>query len=79
MPLVGPAVADKNVAWVHVSMKIAVSENLGEEDLHAFTRELFKVDVCFFKPLHPVDRNAVHPLHHNYVRLAVIPEHFRDL
>ena len=79
MALMRAAVADKNIAWVHVSMKIAVAKHLGEENFNTLAGELFKVDLCLFKALHSVYRNTVNPLHHNHVGLAVIPEHFWNL
>jgi len=32
---------DKNIAWVHVSMKKVISEDLGEKNLYASVGEIF--------------------------------------
>ena len=70
--------ADLNVAGVHVRMKEAVAENLCEKQRDAVTRQLGDIHTGLPQARHLADGNAIHALHDNDLRGAVIPIHLRN-
>ncbi len=69
------AVADVDVAGVHVGVEEAVAQRLREEDLDGARRQLLDVDAGLAQPRHLAHRDAVHALHHDDVAAAVVPVH----
>ena len=63
---------------VHVGVEEAVAKDLGEEDRHAVARQLRDVDAGLAQPVDLADRHAHHALHHDHLRVAVIPQHLGD-
>ena len=67
--------AHQDVAGVHVGVKEAVAEHLGEEDFHPGGGQFRDVDAGFAQALDLADRDAVHAVHHHHVVVAVVPVH----
>ena len=70
--------SDLNITGVHVGMKKPIPKNLHIKDRYPIRGKLRDVDVCSFKRIDLTDRNAVHTLHHDDVRIAPVPIHLRN-
>ena len=66
-----------NIPWMHVGVEKAVAENLCEENLDAIARQFFQVDAGSNQSVGLRNRDAVHALHHDDRRRAIVPVHFR--
>ncbi len=66
---------DEDVARMHVGMKEAIAEHLGEEDFHTIARQLLEIDAGLDECRRLADGNAAHALHHHDTLGAVIPIH----
>ena len=64
---------DENVARMHVGVKEAVAEHLGEEDFDAGARQRGHVHALGAQGIDLRDRQAVHALHHHRAGTAVVP------
>ena len=67
--------ADLNIARVHVSMKKAIAKYLREEKRHAIFGQLRNVDARGTQCIYLTDGQALHALHDDDFRVAVIPIH----
>ena len=60
-------------------MKEAVTEHLGEKDLHAPGGQLRNVHVCVLERLNIADRRPAYPFHDQDLGSAVVPVHRRHM
>ena len=67
----------QDVSRMHVRMKEAVAEHLGEKDLDSRARELRNVHALPAQLVHLANRRAVHPLHRHDGARAEVPIHLR--
>ena len=64
---------------MHVGVKEAVAEHLGEEDLHPALGQQLHVGAVGFQRLNIGDRNAIDALHHQHLLAAEIGDDFRHI
>src|SRR5690606_3892675 len=69
----------KNVARMHVGVEEAVSEDLGEKDLHATLGQFFHVCALGLERLHIGNGGAVDALHDQHFGAGVVPVDFRNI